>query len=384
MSRDSATHLANSPFTVAVFNILACIGWSSVNSIVGAQLIETVNSDVKGPVGIVIIALLTLAITTFGYKIVHAYEFWSWIPTTIIFLIFLGVFAHSGDFVAIEWSTGTSELGSVLAYGSVIYGFATGWTSYAADYTVYQPSTQSRKKVFLWTWLGLIIPLLFTQMLGVAVMSATALNDGNNRYADGYASTGTGGLLGAVLIYHLGTFGKFCLIIFALSIVANNVPNLYSVGLTVQVLAHWTQRVPRFVWTAIGTGVYIAIAIPGYSHFEAVLENFMNFIGYWLAIYEGIALAEHFVFRRGSLKNYSPEEYDQPGRLPPGIAAIFAFCCGVVGMVTGMSQAWFVGPIALKAGEAPFGGDVGFELGFAFAFTAYCIARTVELRVFGR
>ena len=153
----------------------------------------------------------------------HAYEFWSWIPTTIIFIILLGIFAHSGDFVAIEWSTGTSELGSVLSYGSVIYGFATGWTSYAADYTVYQPSTQSRKKVFLWTWLGLIIPLLFTQMLGVAVMSATALNDGNNRYQEGYTATGTGGLLGAVLIYHAGTFGKFCMIIFALSIVANNV-----------------------------------------------------------------------------------------------------------------------------------------------------------------
>lgn len=369
--------------TVAVFNILACIGWSSVNSIVGAQLIETVNSDVKGPVGIVIIAICTFGITTFGYKVVHAYEFWSWIPTTIIFLILLGVFAHSGDFVAIEWSTGTSELGSVLSYGSVIYGFATGWTSYAADYTVYQPSTQSRKKVFFWTWLGLIIPLLFTQMLGVAIMSATSLNDGNNRYQDGYASTGTGGLLGAVLIYHTGTFGKFCIIILALSIVANNCPNIYSVALTVQVLAHWTQRIPRFVWTAIGTGVYIAIAIPGYSHFEAVLENFMNFIGYWLAIYEGIALAEHFVFRRG-MKGYRPEEYDQPKKLPPGIAAVFAFCCGVAGMVTGMSQTWFVGPIALTAGEAPFGGDVGFELGFAFAFVAYCIARPIELRMFNR
>jgi purine-cytosine permease-like protein len=146
---------------------------------------------------------------------------------------------------------------------------------------------------------------------------------------------------------------------------------------------HWTQRIPRFVWTAIGSGVYIAIAILGYSHFEAILENFMNFIGFWLAIYEGIALAEHFVFRRG-MKGYSPEDYDQPQRLPPGIVAIFAFYCGVVGMVTGVSQVWFVGPIALHAGDATFGGDVGFELDFAFAFTAYCIARPIALRVFMR
>jgi purine-cytosine permease-like protein len=173
------------------------------------------------------------------------------------------------------------------------------------------------------------------------------------------------------------------MVILALSIIANNCPNIYSVALTVQVLAHWTQRIPRFVWTAIGTGAYIAIAIPGYSHFEAVLENFMNMIGYWLAIYEGISFAEHFVFKRG-MKGYNPDFYDQPGRLPPGIAAVFSFCCGVAGMVTGMSQVWWVGPIALHAGEAPFGGDVGFELGFAFAFAAYCITRPLELKMFGR
>lgn len=313
----------------------------------------------------------------------HAYEFWSWIPTFIIFLILLGVFAHSGDFVAIPMPVGTSELGSCLSYGSVIYGFATGWTSYAADYTVYQPSTQSRRKVFFWTWLGLIIPLIFTQMLGVAIMTATDLNGGNNRYQAGYDATGTGGLLGAVLIYHLGTFGKFCIVILALSIIANNCPNIYSVALTVQVLARWTTRIPRFIWTAVATGVYIAIAIPGYSHFEAVLENFMNFIGYWLAIYEGVAFADHFVFKRG-MGGYKPEDYDRPERLPPSIAAVTAFCFGVAGMVTGMSQTWWVGPIALHAGEAPFGGDVGFELGFAFAFTSYCILRPIEMKFFGR
>lgn len=175
---------------------------------------------------------------------------------------------------------GTSELGSVLSFGSVVYGFATGWTSYAADYTVYQPKNQSRTKVFFAVWIGLIIPLLFTEMLGIAIMTATTLNDGQNKYADGYAASKTGGLLAAVLFTPLGDFGKFCLVILALSIIANNCPNIYSVGLTIQVLGGtWTQRIPRFVWTAVGTGIYIAVAIPGYTHFETVLENFMNFIG---------------------------------------------------------------------------------------------------------
>jgi purine-cytosine permease-like protein len=104
---------------------------------------------------------------------------------------------------------------------------------------------------------------------------------------------------------------------------------------------------------------------------------------YWLAIYEGIAFTDHFVFKRG-MRGYNPELYDHPKSLPPGIAAVLAFCCGVAGMVTGMSQVWWVGPIALKAGEAPYGGDVGFELGFAFAAVGYFILRNIELRLFHR
>lgn len=75
---------------VAFFNVLACIGWSSVNLIVGGQLINTVNHHVPGWAGILIIAFCTLFVTMFGYKVVHAYEFWSWIPTFIVFLIVLG------------------------------------------------------------------------------------------------------------------------------------------------------------------------------------------------------------------------------------------------------------------------------------------------------
>lgn len=54
---------------IAIFNILACIGWSSVNVIVGAQLLHAVNGNVPGWAGIIIIAICTLFITVFGYKV---------------------------------------------------------------------------------------------------------------------------------------------------------------------------------------------------------------------------------------------------------------------------------------------------------------------------
>lgn len=184
---------------IAFFNILACVGWSSVNSIVGAQLIHATNNSVNGAVGIIIIAVCTFIVCLFGYKVVHAYEFWSWIPVFIIFLITLGVFAHSGAYQHVSWTTGEAELGSVLSFGAIIFGFATGWTSYAADYTVYQPTTINRTRLFFSVWIGLIFPLLFTEMLGAAIISATTANGGVNAYATGYSNAGVGGLLAAVL-----------------------------------------------------------------------------------------------------------------------------------------------------------------------------------------
>lgn len=120
---------------------------------------------------------------------------------------------------------------------------------------------------------------------------------------------------------------------------------------------------------------------PWIWHSRNLYANF--FLGYWLAIYEGIAFSDHFLYKR-SMDAYQVEFYDQPSKLPPSFAAVFAFCCGVAGMVTGMSQTWFVGPIALAAGKAPFGGDVGFELGFTFAFVSYAVARYFELKHFKR
>ncbi|KAG9248482.1 permease for cytosine/purines, uracil, thiamine, allantoin-domain-containing protein [Calycina marina] len=366
---------------VAFFNVLTCLGWSAVNVIVGAQLLHAVNGKMPGWAGIIVIAAVTLIVTFFGYKIVHAYERISWAPSLVIFLIILGVFAHSGDFQNIPMGVGKSEAGSALSFGASVFGFATGWTSIAADYTVYQPVNRPRRAVFAWTFAGLIFPLLFTQMLGAAVATATSTNDGDNPYYQGYESSGIGGLVAAVLVPKLGGFGEFCLVILALSIIANNCPNIYSVSLALQMLASKTQRVPRFVWTFCATLVYVAIAIPGYDHFTTVLEHFMLLIAYWLAIYEGVSIAEHIFFKRG-FGGYEPEHYMDKDQLPVGFAALMSFCFGVMGVVLGMSQVWFVGPIGKLCGTE-FGGDVGFELAFVFTFSSYTVMRYFEKRRFG-
>lgn len=364
---------------IAIFSCLACLGWSALNVIVGAQLIHAVNADVPAWAGIIIIAAGTFTITLFGYQVVHCYQMVSWFPCFIVFLLVLGEFARSGSFNNIRMGAGSSEAASVLSFAASVFGFATGWTSLSADYTCYQPVGTSKWKIFLWVFAGLMFPLCFAESLGLAVATATVDNEAN---LNAYNTDHIGGLLAAVLFPPWGRFGQFLVTVLALSIIGNNCPNIYSLTFSLQILTNYTQRIPRFLWTFIGTIVYCTIAILGYSEFETVLENFMLIIGYWLAIYESVAIAEHVIFRKG-FQGYIPAHYDQPDRLPPSFAALGAFCFGVFGAVMGMAQVWFTGPVG-KAVGGLFGGDIGFQLAFAFSSVSYLPMRYFEKSYFRR
>src|SRR5437764_4071293 len=73
---------------MAIFNVAACIGWSAVNVIVGGQLVTALsNGAVPRWVGILIIAILTTLVSIYGYRYVHRYERYAWIPMAILFVV---------------------------------------------------------------------------------------------------------------------------------------------------------------------------------------------------------------------------------------------------------------------------------------------------------
>jgi len=222
--------------------------------------------------------------------------------------------------------------------------------------------------------------MVFIEVLGAAMMSTFT---SKTTWGDDFTSGGLGGLLAAGLS-PLGGFGKFLLVILALSIVANNIPNIYSFALTFQTLGTWTQAIPRIFLVLFGTVIYIVLAIVGANHFEEWLNNLLVILSYWLAIYIVILLEEHFIFRGGSFTNYDLESYNKLDLLPRGYAAILASCFGIAGAVLGMAQLWYVGPIGKKIGDPLYGGDIGFELSGTFAAITYPIFRTIEKRMLGR
>ena len=110
-------------------------------------------------------------------------------------------------------------------------------------------------------------------------------------------------------------------------------------------------------------------------HTEGILQGV---IGYWSTAFSAIVLCEHFVFRR-HFSMYNAEDWDKPRRLPPGIAAVFAFVGSFGIIVPSMSQVWYTGPIA-KAGT----GDIGVMTGFITSGALYIVLRIIERKCTGR
>lgn len=178
----------------------------------------------------------------------------------------------------------------------------------------------------------------------------------------------------------LGGFGSLLLVLLALSIIATNIPNDYSLGLSMQVLGKRFQSVNRAIWTLIGAVIYVLIAVPAASNFNDTLTNFLLLVAYWLGPWAIILVIEHFVFRHGRYSEYHADDWNTRGKLPVGWAAIVAMALGLVGVYFGASQFLFTGPLAKVLG----GTDIGFELGLVVAAIVYFFLRRVELAQTGR
>lgn len=365
-----------------IINTVACVGWGIVNTVAAAQLLNLVNKPHHLPLwaGCLVIVGCTVLVTFFGYKVIHTYQKYSWIPNFAVFFVIIARLKLSGKFSNGPWGGGSTTAGDVLSFGVSVYGFAAGWTTYAADYTVYMPRNTNKAKIFVWVGAGLAFPLFFCMILGAACARG-AKNDPS--WSQLYTDAAGGGIAYAVLVpKSVHGFGQFCCVVLAMSTVANNVPNMYTIALSVQSIWEPFAKVPRVVWTLLGNAFAFAIACAAAYKFSTFMNYFMDSIGYYLAIYVAMALSEHFIFRRGKFSSYHIEDWNNSKKLPVGIAGTIGLICACFGVAVGMDQSYWIGEAGRKIGK--YGGDIGIELGFGIAFVVYNALRPIERKYFGR
>jgi NCS1 nucleoside transporter family len=357
----------------ALFNILACIGWSAVNAVIGSSFVATATGGrISQPVALVILAVLTTTISVYGYFIVHRYERYAWIPMVLLFGYVLFASASSFNLNVPITSSGLALFVDIATFGGAVFGYAVGWSSYAADYTRRQPANTDSGKVFRYAFAGVIVPCIVLEILGVLLTTSHGGNDPK------LIETGPGPLFQHAI--GSSTLALVVLGLLALSTIANNVPNDYSLALSSQVLG---LRVRRWILTVIGAVVYVLVALVAVQRFAFNLQGFLLLIAYWLGSWNAVVLLEHR-FRKG---NYPVQDYENASKLPPGIAAVVSMLGGLGVAALGVNQfatIGFQGPISAAVGGRPYGADLGFPLAVVATGLLYFFLRRWEMARYKR
>lgn len=291
-------------------------------------------------VGCIIIAVVSYVVSVFGFAIIHTYERYSWIVSTILMCVLIGQVAPYIEPSLPAEDTGLGLAGSFLSFLAINFSSASGWCSIASDYYCNYPASTKSWKIFFLTLFGVTFPTVFVTIIGACLGNAAISSTNNPVLSEAYDDHGLGGLLREV--YHPIGWSKFALVIITFSVVGNNVAVLYSSGLSMQLFGHYFHAIPRFIWSFLCVLVLAILAIAGRQHLSTIVSNFVSLLGYWTVSFTFILLIEDQWFRRK--EGYNLLIWDDPKKLPWGFAAIFSLLAGyLAGGVTGMSQTWYIG-----------------------------------------
>ncbi|KAI4633180.1 hypothetical protein J4E80_000543 [Alternaria sp. BMP 0032] len=363
---------------IAALNTIVQIGWASVACITGGLALTAVaDGHISLIVGIVILAVVATLISFVGLRAILVYERYAWFVFFIIFIIF---FAETGKYTDNSNTPkvkGADLSGQVLSLIAIVYGSSASWQTMASDYYVHYPVNVSRWKVFLMTTFGIAIPTSIGMLAGCVVSFGM-----NNRpdWQEVYDNDGLGFLI-QTMLYPRG-FAKLILTLLVLSGINVNVISIYSAAISCQQFSRPFARVPRFIWILVCFAAILGLAIGGREQLSVYLQNFLSLLGYWTTQYFVILCSEHVIFRRMNFDNYDLDAWNDPSRLPLGIAAGTAFAIGIVAWILGMVETWYVGPLGGLIGAD--GGDIANEFTFVVTALVYIPARYLEKKIVGR
>ncbi|RBR06432.1 uncharacterized protein FIESC28_11055 [Fusarium coffeatum] len=347
-------------------------GFSLIGSIVSGQAIASVNEEanISVNVGIGIVCILSFLLAFMGYRALHLWQRWQWLPNLVAIVIAVGC---GGKHLVDQADHDPATVKTVIGYGSLMAGYFMTFGGTVSDFTVYHNPKEAKRKVFTCVYLGFLIPSTPLLILGAAIGGAIPNVESWQTAWDGY---GIGGVL-AEMLRPAGGFGKFVLVVLAVSIVGNMVLGYYSVALCLQMLVPIFTRIPRFLFIIATLAIMIPMSIYAAAQWEESLTNFLSVIGYWAGCFDAVIIEEIVVFRNKDYSSFDSKIWNQGRRLPTGLAAIGASIISLGLVVPSMDTPWFTGPIGRQIG------DIGFESAFIVTGIAYYPLRSLEIKLMG-
>ncbi len=314
------------------------VGFYASTLVTGAQSLQGVWSGLPMTPTIVLVSLVGLVLTVFGYRYIHVASAWAtyaFIPLTAA--VFLGILVHGlpSDFLDVGGFGWAGFLGATSV--SVLWQIA--YAPYVSDYSRYMPATAAGlRSTFWWSYAGSVASSVLMMLIGIVI--ALMIKPG-------------GDIIAALDPILGGTLGRIVLVGFFVVSATSNALNLYGAVLTavtaVQTFAERWLPTP-VVRAVLATGIaalstVLAAAFSG-GGFLANYENFIAVLQYFFIPWTAINLIDFYVVCRGEydVASFFRSDGGHYGRYRWG--AIGVYLVGFLVEVPFMATAMYTGPIA--------------------------------------
>jgi NCS1 family nucleobase:cation symporter-1 len=202
---------------IVVIVVVMYVGFFAANLVFGGQALAAVSPGISVDAGIIVIGVLSVVATIFGYRLIHAYaRFLSIVAGLALVLAFVWILVVHG-LPANFLDQGNFNWVGFMATISVSALWQLAYAPYVSDYSRYMPQGTGSAPAFWASYSGCVLGTLFPMVLGalVGTLALTLINDGS--------TVEIVGSLGAML----GPWTMVIIGIFCLGVAASNAMNLY-------------------------------------------------------------------------------------------------------------------------------------------------------------
>ncbi|MGO4856542.1 purine-cytosine permease family protein [Arthrobacter sp. 2MCAF14] len=359
---------------IVVIVVIMYVGFFAANLVFGGEAMAAVSPDISVDGGIIIIGVVSVVATIFGYRLIHAYaRFLSIVAGLALLLAFVWImFVHGLPATFLD--QGNFNWVGFMATVSVSALWQLAYAPYVSDYSRYMPQGTGSAPAFWASYSGCVLGTLFPMILGalVGTLAVTMGADAGN--------VEIVGSMGALLQpWTLAVVGIFCL-----GVAASNAMNLYcgvlcslTIGQTFK--PNWLPRAKtRSVAAIILFTFALLISLFARDNFILFYTNFLSFLMYVLVPWTAINLVDYYLLRHGDyrVEDFFKRDGGVYGRF--NWVAIASYVAGALVQLPFSATAIYTGPVAAAMG----GVDLSWIVGLVVVAPLYYVAaRTFRKKI---
>ncbi len=343
---------------VVALVVIMYLGFFASNLVLGGQSLHSQYPVFSTNQGIILVGLISVVATVFGYRLIHAYtRVMSYLSGATLLLCFtwiIGVHGLPSDFLQRNEMNLTGFLGTL----SIAALWQLAYAPYVSDYSRYMPAKTGSTAAFWSSYWGCCLGSILPMALGVTV----------GLCVEGDIVVG--------LIEMTGSVATLVVAVFSIGIAATNAMNLYcgtlsaiTVGQTL--VPKWSAgAASRAITAMVLFSISLALALLGQDDFMANYTNFILLLLYVLVPWTAINLVDYYLVAHGS--------YDVASffRRDGGIygfvnwTAVGCYVLGILVQIPFMATELYTGVIAHAMG----GADISWIVGLTVISPVYYFA----------